>query len=273
MTKFLLIFLFLLPQTQNNDVKFLFNKIVEKNKQYSNISFDFIITQRINGRMIKAKAFVKYQRTPKCFYYKQFYPKQGVEILYNKKKSGNTVLVNPNGFPWTDLNLHYNSVELREGQHHSVMEANFDYIISIAEKTFKKLDDNTKTSVSNVKYKNTDCYKIIYERLNYKFFKYTVKQNETVSSIAKKFNINDYKILETNNLKSYGKVSQGKVLILPNDYSKKTIFIIDKKTLLPKNIKIYDEKGLFEELDYFNVKTNLKFASNEFTKGFKDYSF
>ena len=47
----------------------------------------------------------------------------------------------------------------------------------------------------------------------------------------------------------------------------------DKKTLLPKNIKIYDEKGLFEELDYFNVKTNLKFASNEFTKGFKDYSF
>ncbi len=265
--------MFLIPQTQNNNVKVLFNKVVEKNKQYSNISFYFIISQRIGNKMDKAKAFVKYQRSPKCFYYKQFYPKQGVEILYDKKKSATNVLVNPNGFPWTNLNLHYNSAELRENQHHSVMEANFDYIISIAEKIFKHLDKNKKTSVENINYKGINCYKITYVDLNYKFFRYTVKQNETVETIANKFNINDYKILEINHLKSYGKVNAGKVLILPNDYSKKTIFIIDKKTLLPKNIKIYDEKGLFEELEYFDIKTNLKFSKNEFTKDFNGYSF
>jgi len=266
MIKFLLLFLLLIPKISNNNVTLLFNKIVEKNKQYSNISFDFIISQRIDNKIHKSKAFVKYQRSPRCLYYKQFYPQKGVEILYNKNKSASEVLVNPNDFPWVNLNLNYNSMELRKNQHHSVLEANFDYIISIAQKTFNNLDKNKKTSLSEINYKGVSCYKITYENLNYKFLKYTVKQGETVSSIAKKFYINDYKIFEINNLSSYGKVNSGKVLVIPNDYAKKTIFIIDKTTLLPKNIKIYDEKGLFEELEYFNIKTNLKFKADEFSK-------
>ncbi len=273
MIKFIFVGLFLILQSQNYNIKSIINDIVEKNKQYSNISFTFIISQKINGNIHKSKAFVKYRRSPKSIYYKQFYPKKGVEILYNKNVSYTKVLVNPGGFPWTSLNLDYNSPELRENQHHSIMEANFDYIISVVKRTFNNIDNLKKTFIEDVNYNKTNCYKITYENAGYKFFKYKVKQNETVCSIAKKFNINDYKILEINNLKSYGKVDKDKILILPNDYSKKAVFIIDKKTFLPKNIKIYDEKGLFEELSYFNIKVGLKFLPNEFKKDFKDYNF
>lgn len=273
MIKYMLIFILFFSQPINVDVTSLFNKVVEKNKEYSNVSFTFIISQKIGSTTYKSKAFVKYRRKPLSIYYKQFYPKKDVEILYNKSLSSSKVLVNPNGFPWTNLTLSYNSAELRENQHHSVINANFDYIINIISKTFKNLDSNKKTSIESAVYRNTNCYKITYENTNYKFIKYTTKSNETVSSIANKFNINDYKILEINKLESYGKVPKNKILILPNDYSKKAIFYINKSTLLPLKIIIYDENGIFEELEYFDIKTNVNFKNNEFSQNFSEYHF
>jgi outer membrane lipoprotein-sorting protein len=48
---------------------------------------------------------------------------------------------------------------------------------------------------------------------------------------------------------------------------------VDKKSFMPISIKIYDEEGIFEAYDSYNVVINSSFASDEFSKNFKGYHF
>ena len=63
------------------------------------------------------------------------------------------------------------------------------------------------------------------------------------------------------------------ILILLRPYSNKAIMYIDKKTFIPVNLKVYDELGLFEAYEFYNMKINVAFAPDEFTKNFKGYGF
>jgi outer membrane lipoprotein-sorting protein len=49
--------------------------------------------------------------------------------------------------------------------------------------------------------------------------------------------------------------------------------LIDKKTLTPVSVKVYDEEGLYEAYEFYNVKINQTFMSDEFLKSYKDYRF
>ena len=51
------------------------------------------------------------------------------------------------------------------------------------------------------------------------------------------------------------------------------ILYIDKKTFIPIKVMVYDELGLFEEYEFYNLKINTAFENDEFTKGFKEYGF
>ncbi|MCE9540141.1 MAG: DUF1571 domain-containing protein, partial [Bacteroidetes bacterium] len=53
----------------------------------------------------------------------------------------------------------------------------------------------------------------------------------------------------------------------------KVILFIDKKTFMPINIKIYDEEGLYEAYEFYNVIINKPFDQDEFSKNFKGYKF
>ena len=48
---------------------------------------------------------------------------------------------------------------------------------------------------------------------------------------------------------------------------------IDKKRFIPINIKVYDEEGIYEEYEFYNIHINTPFASDEFLKSYKDYGF
>ena len=53
----------------------------------------------------------------------------------------------------------------------------------------------------------------------------------------------------------------------------KLILYIDKATYLPRIIKVYDDKGLFESYEYHNLQLNPHIADEEFTKEYKGYKF
>ena len=103
---------------------------------------------------------------------------------------------------------------------------------------------------------------------------YKVSGDENIAEIAKKFNVNEYAILELNpECDNYEDVRSGQVIIIPSHYGVKMILYISKKTILPLIVRVYDHKGLFEEYDYTRFQLNPQFANNEFDEDFAEYDF
>ena len=82
-------------------------------------------------------------------------------------------------------------------------------------------------------------------------------------------------LLEINSDKAsnYHNVKAGQKIMVPNVYGKKLALYIDKELFVPRVIKVYDDKGLYESYEYQNLEVNPKIADEEFTKEYKDYGF
>jgi outer membrane lipoprotein-sorting protein len=95
-----------------------------------------------------------------------------------------------------------------------------------------------------------------------------------VLSIAKKFNLNYFTILENNtHIKGLGVIKAGTKLTIPNDYASKMEMYIQKDKYYPVYLKIYDHKGLFEEYTFTNIAINPSFKDIEFSPKNPDYGF
>jgi outer membrane lipoprotein-sorting protein len=121
---------------------------------------------------------------------------------------------------------------------------------------------------------NRECHKVIISNPHFKYVDYTVKAGEDLNSIGKSKGISEYMILEKNpTIKDYDNVKAKQVIKIPTDYALKLIFYLDKKTLMPLVIKVYDEVGLYEEYKYSKLVINPKFDAQEFTKSYNEYKF
>ncbi|HIA36421.1 MAG TPA: LysM peptidoglycan-binding domain-containing protein, partial [Flavobacteriales bacterium] len=103
---------------------------------------------------------------------------------------------------------------------------------------------------------------------------YTVKKGQTILDIAEERLINEYMIVSVNpGVDDYNDVSEGQKIKIPVVYVKKSILYIDKINYLPIKQVMYDDKGLFEEYEFLNLKVNSTIYEEEFTEGYKDYNF
>lgn len=104
---------------------------------------------------------------------------------------------------------------------------------------------------------------------------YTVGDNESITSIARKLHISEYMILEVNpKLNDYfDLLKKGQQLKVPNAYAKDVTLYIDQLYFLPIGIKVLDDKGLYEQYDYHYLQVNPKLEDTEFTTKYKDYKF
>ena len=119
-----------------------------------------------------------------------------------------------------------------------------------------------------------NCHLLIYENLEFSYSDYTVQHKETVSSIAGKLTVNDYMLRIKNKLHdNYGYLKEGSVIKIPTFYCKKAVFYVDEKTMLPISVSIFDEVGLFESYDYFEIELNKPIPANEFKRDFNGYGF
>lgn len=240
------------------------------------VKFDAKMIERFNGKNNLQIASLKIQHEPLKIYYYQHHPTEGIEILYCKGINKNKALVKPNQFPWVNLLLDPYDRNLRTRQHHVLLEPGFAYFL----KVMKNHTDNYKGNLSEIiKYlgeevfDNNKCYKIRIDNPDFGYVKYIVKENENVDSIAEKFLINAYMILEINNLKNYDDLKPGQQIIIPNSYSKNIVLYIDKTRYIPLKMVIFDDKGLFEMYEFYNMQVNVSFKPNEFSSDFKDYGF
>ena len=249
-----------------------------KSKQINSLKYTMTKEERFNGKMITQTTAVKVKYNPLNVYLRQSSPKEGQEVLYVQGKNNNQALVNTNGFPWVNLNLNPMGSTARENQHHTLYDSGYLHLMSILEHITSKYNKEVESMIVNKGSVNWDghaCWIIELTNPNFKYYQYTVKEGETILTIAEKNKLSEYMILELNKKKvsSYTDVYAGEVITVPNDYSPKMELYIDKVNYIPLVMKIYDDKGVYEHYEYYNVEINPTFKSNEFDKDYPDYKF
>ena len=237
------------------------------------LSYDLKVSERIKGVLLSTTSYVKLQKNPRKLYLYL----NGPELLWIEGKNNGNAFVNPKTFPFINLYLDTYSELLRKDQHHTIHEVGFDYIGDIIRTAVKKIGHKFEKNflyIGEEKYNDRPCYKIIILYPEFAYVNYTLKKGENLVSIARRFKISEYMILENNSfLGNYSDGKAGTQLKIPNAYSKMTTLLIDKEWMLPINNKIFDDKGLFEAYEYHNLKISRNIPEEEFTKEYKDYHF
>jgi hypothetical protein len=167
---------------------------------------------------------------------------------------------------------------MRQDQHHTLNEMGYDYFAGIIQHSMEKLGDKFGSYFEyegEERINNRTCYKINVNNRDFGYTDYTVGEGESITSIARKFYLAEYMILEKNpKFKDYFDIlKKGQIIKIPTWYCKVVTIYIDQFYFLPISVKIFDDKGLFEEYNYHFLQVNPKFDEKEFRRDFKDYKF
>lgn len=272
----LLVFLAVNSFGQKSDMecKTLVLKTLQSIKEVKSLKYHLKITERGKKGFNFYESSVKFHRNPRQIY---LYIK-GIEVLWVQGTNDGKALVKPNAFPYFNLNLDPMGNLMRQDQHHSLNEMGYDYFASIIQHTVDKLGDRFNDYfelAGEERINNRPCYKVIINNRDFGFKDYVVGENESITSIARKFYIAEYMIVEKNpKFKDYFDIlKKGEVIKIPTWYCKSVIMYVDQLYMLPISMKVLDDKGLFEEYNYHFLQVNPKFEPNEFTKTFPGYGF
>ena len=264
----------LLAQKTELTAKEVITKMLRSIHDAERFKYNLKITERGKKGMNHYESAVKLNRSPRKIY---LYIK-GIELLWVSGWNSNKAYVKPNSFPFFNLSLDPLGSLMRQDQHHNLNDMGFDYFGSIvaymAKKVGNNFDDYFKLQEPE-RYNNSPCYKIIIDNKDFGYETYTVGENESITSIARKLHISEYMILEVNpKLNDYFDILKvGQKLKVPNAYAKDVTLYIDQLYFLPIGVKVLDDKGLYEQYDYFFLQVNPKIEDAEFTKTFKGYKF
>jgi len=252
----------------------IFAKSYAKINSAKNMEYQNFAKEKIDNKYIIDNSLVRVVRSPYKVYLFQ-HKEGGSEILYNSSVNKEKAIINPGEFPYINLNLSPYGTIMRNKAHHTIFDADLKYTYDVVNNTIQKKSPNNKLIYHGlVKIDNNTLYKIELINKDCKKYKYTVKANEDLVSIAKEYKIGDYKILELNpSISFYDDVKAGDIILIPNYYSKSIIMYIDIKTYLPYVIKVFDEYGLYESFKLKDLKININFSKDEFLESNPKYGF
>lgn len=230
--------------------------------------------ERINGKLLKQITSAHLRQEPYSLYLFQEHPKEGVEILVRSKQD--RPLVNPNAFPWFNINLDPFGPIMRKNQHHTVFDSGFDLLMTTLERELEAMGDNTSNIKYNglVEWENRPAYEIEVFYPDYGKRLYKVMMGEDLNAIARKLNVNEFSILELNkDIDYYDDVNPGDEIMVPSSYAKRMVLLVDTEYMLPMVTRVYDDKGLYEQYSYRKFIHNPVFDSQEFKSDYSKYGF
>lgn len=253
----------------------LITDMLDSAKKVSFLRYNMKSVERIESGYATATTMVKLQVHPRRSYLVNTQNK--LEVLYNEGEINNKALVKPHVFPYFTMSLDPRGNLMRKNQHFTILDIGFDFTartIAVALSKEKEQVAKHLTYVGKVEKNKMNCHLLVYENLEFSYHDYTVQHKETVSSIAGKLTVNDYMLRCKNKLyDDYGYLKEGSVIKIPTFYCKKAVFYVDEKTMLPVSVSIYDELGLFENYDFYDLEVNKPIPASEFKKDYKGYGF
>jgi len=250
-------------------------KVFATVKSMHALSYIGDLKERVNGKMLNEKDGFKINIDPFKIYVYQYAPKMGVECLYVTGENSGKSRVNPKSFPWVTVSLSPEGELTLANRHHSIFDAGFVYTASILEYSIQKHPNPKNVSMNGiVKMQGVDCYYLTFSNPEFKMVTYTTQVNETPLSLAKKLHLNFYAIIEDNpQFKVTSTIKAGTNLTLPSDYSAKMELYVHKDKFYPVCMRVYDNKGLFEEYIFNDVTINPQFTGQDFSADNPKYGF
>ena len=255
----------------------IFEKMMESIKNVKTAKYRLIKNERYNGKIVQSEQIVK-QQVPLTKIYMKILkgPNNGAEVLYVKGANGGNAFVNASSFLPT-LSLDPLGSLVNEKQRHTMFQLGFAYpgdLINDAYNRYKHKAGEYSTYGGIIKWDNRDVYKITLDNKEYKIKDYTVLAGEDLVKIARKLKLDEYNLLELNpSISSYTSVKAGQVIKIPETFTKSVIMYVDTKNFLPVYQKMTDLNGMVGEYEYHDLIVNPVIPDEEFTKGFKGYSF
>jgi hypothetical protein len=229
--------------------------------------------ERINGKYHPDRSLMKLSFSPLRVYIKNG---KGVEVLYVTGQNGGDAWVNPNAFPYVTLSLDPNGSLMRKNQHHTALQAGFGTIAELLEGSAGRPDKSFNRSfryAGDTIVMGRPSYILRSDYPQFRYVTYKVGKNETPATVAAHFGCGEYRVLERNKLDIGQKLTEGQTLQVPNSYGRRTLVLVDQKTFLPNSVAVYDDQGLFEKYDFFDVVANQPIPAAEFSKDYKSYHF
>ncbi|MBN2487278.1 MAG: DUF1571 domain-containing protein [Bacteroidales bacterium] len=273
---YFLIFSAFSPSDHNQAVELL-KKLSLNTRQVHSVEMSIQIKERINGDFKTLKSDFKIVSSPFKIYIKEEFPRKGLEVLYVEGQNNGKAWVRPNSFPWTTLSLHPLGNTMRDGQHHSIFKSGFSFFIDIFVHLQQKYSDELNNMLEYnglVRYNNTICHKITFTNRHFGYKSYVTSEGDNLEKLSYKLKVNDYMIKELNaNIHSFDKLDKGLKIVVPNDYGASFIVYIDEKTNLLAGVKVFDDKGLWEEYTYSAIKVNPRFTDKDFNTENPSYNF
>lgn len=207
-------------------------------------------------------------------------PNKGVEVLYVKGQWEDKALVNPGGW-LPNVKLSPLGDRMRENQHHTLLQAGFNFLGSIIKSAMKRADterpgqfDTFFKYEGDITWNGRQCYKVTIEDPEFTYIDYTVQPGDNIDNLESRRGICGYLIIEKNpTVKWFDSLKPGMKIKIPSSYAKKTVLYIDKQNNLPIVQIMFDEVGEFERYEFHNLVVNPSFAANEFTPEFSGYAF
>jgi hypothetical protein len=231
------------------------------------------VQERIGRKYVPDRSLMKITFNPLRVYIKNA---KGVEVLYVAGQNGGDAWVNPNAFPYVTLSLDPNGALMRKGQHHTALHAGFGTIADLLENSASRPDKSFTHSfryAGDTTVMGRASYILRSDYPQFRYVAYRVGKNETPATIAARFGCGEYRVLERNKLDVGQKLTEGQTLQVPNAYGRRTLVAVDQKTFLPNSVAVYDDQGLFEKYDFFDVVANQPIPAAEFSKDYKGYHF
>ena len=264
---------FLIAQTP--DPQKILEEMVKSSKNVTTIRYHAVMNERINNKMVEKDSYFKINTNPLKIYVRQSFIGIKLDALYNQGFNNNQLYIATVGFPWIKLNFDPKGKQVRDNHHHTIFEAGFSYFTGIVDDIIKLKNNKIKFQYAGIEQRDgKNCHKIVVLIDEFKFVPYTLKEGENISTVSERLNINDYMVLERNpEIDYYTDVKAGQVINIPNMYAKKMILYIEPELMLPTQIELFDDKGLYAVYSYNKLVINKPFQWDEFHTTFKDYHF
>jgi hypothetical protein len=252
------------------------DKMLNAIDQVKFVKFMIKSKERFGQQYLDKHNFMKIYQSPFQVYLKD--QSNGVEVLYIDGWNSNKCYINPNGFPWTNVSFSPLADRVRQDQHHTIFEAGFWYLGRTMRALIKRIETEKRDYNRHFQYLGESSwggvsyYKLSLVNDEFAYENYTLTKDETPRDIAQRLNLNDALIEAKNNI-GHGKLKAGTTIKIPNTFAKKVELFLDKNTFLPHIQVVYDENGLFEQYEMYNVEINPYFAPDEFSTSNKNFGF
>ena len=216
---------------------------------------------------------VKFKVNPLEIYSYSIKPNKDSEVLW--KEGDKKLLVKQGTFPYLSLNMNLFNYFILKGNHHIITHTPFTYFGKILSNLLSKVDTNGNKIefVGTVDYNGQSCYHVKMYTDNFITKTVTTDRSETLIEYADRNFLSPHLMQKLNDLSYDDVLKPGQSLTVTNEYAKSMDVYIEKSTLLPVLLDIFDDKGRLEKYEFLNIERNPVFDSDEFNRNYSEYNF